>query len=84
MLCLQLSTHAFKIQSPNTEVKVSALRIALAAELELLQKMLVDLIRRYGFGENHVIVKSARTFDFDTLNWPPNDHLNWPPEDKTI
>jgi len=22
--------------------------------------------------------------DFDTLNWPPNDHLNWPPEDKTI
>ena len=21
----------------------------------------------------------ATLIDFDTLNWPPNDHLNWPP-----
>src|SRR5450631_4371887 len=55
-------------------------RIALVfeeTEVERTQEFVLRWSGDYGDSFQEIV-------DFDTLNWPPNDHLNWPPEEKTI
>jgi hypothetical protein len=49
------------VYTSNAQVEVSVLGITLVAELELLEKMLLDRVRRYSVGKDHVIIQPPGT-----------------------